>query len=672
MHHTCHTALATTAPFVVIIFALLTAPWRIACAIDPLPAEIPEVDVTADESIRKAAEAIERIENDEERLRTLSRALYDLRSLGREKLLPLLAAVEREAGRRKDNNWLSLPSESLAVVDPELLLKLSEDITDERVRDYCLAKCAGGFARIDVPKSRRVAAMIKNPERRAEAWVGVFSGRLELADIKAIWTEILATGWPPNRGDREYVLGYALARAAPKNFPEVADFARQQLKPDEAVLTLCHMSGQLRYFENQPELADRALTAAAELVPTCEDRAAAVKWLLHYHYAGLDRERAAALFHEYVVPLALRQPDQQWQVRGLADGGIDFALRHAKKAADALDVPEERLIRSVLGNAAVQLEPEVALAWLKEQPASPTRELAVVCIAGGFAERTSKTIVNSAVHQKWVDLLSKEVLGISDPHIRREACEQILWLTRAPKSKAKISLPAAIRSEYGRLWDDPSAAPERPRDTWQIVIYSRLLPEKMQEREISRLWKERENEGAAAVLDQSSLEAETRQSWYDKLLEQARATTKTTQRAARLTGIAKCLKDENQAQSVAVLWEALELVKPFNPKRGYHDVVGYLGSVTPPANPDEALTSTFVDFRGGGQPAIDALWDFAHKLAAAEEREPLLEALAKVLVEANQSARAAGVTTLLADPARQARVWIEIARETHGVQDEHR
>jgi hypothetical protein len=198
-------------------------------------------------------------------------------------------------------------------------------------------------------------------------------------------------------------------------------------------------------------------------------------------------------------------------------------------------------------------------------------------------------------------------------------------------------------------------------------MYIPLLPADKEEREIARQWKSGETEAAAALLDLSSLEGETRQGWYDKVLVSARAKTDSRRRAALLAGVAKCLKDENPAESIVVLWEALELVKPFNPRRGYHDVHGYLGPTTPPANPDEALSSTFVDFRGGGQPAIDALWEFAHKLESADEREPLLEALGKVLAEQKKFPQAAGLITLLSSPTRQAQLWVEIAAEQHGI-----
>ncbi len=673
MAHNCLKALVNGVSFAIIFLTSQASVGRVAWALEPLPADIPPVEVRAEESVGRAAAAIERINDPEERLLTLSRAIYNLRSLGRPKLSPLLALAEREAMESSDNRLVIL-DEPLAIVDPELLFKLCDSIKDERVRDTCLYYYARGGARQDLTKARRIVAEIKDPARRASALVNIiYSGQFTLPELKGVLTEIHALGWPESSGARPYPIGYALVKMPPENFPEVVAFIQEEFKPDEAVLTLCHMAGQYSYFQKRPELAKRALAAAAELVSNCDDRAAAVKWILHYRYAQFDREHAAALFHEHVVPLAKRQGDQQGEIRGLAAGGIDFALSHAKRAAEELGIPEDRLVHVVLRAAADYLVPEELLAWLNGQPATRTREAAMGCFARGLAERTRKTAVDPTLHQKWVDLLSAEAVKISDPALRREACEAIFRLTRYPRSKAKIIVPLDLKVEYARLWERREELPAGNALAWNMSFHLGLHSDSVQEEEIRRLDWERKTRAAAARLRDSSLDGKTKKDWYDRLLDQARAVPDKGQRAAVLSGIATCLEDERPADAIDVLWESLQLVKPYHKSEAWnHDVGDELGDVLAPSNPDEALSSMYLDFRGGGQPAINALWAFAHKLDAADEREPLLEALAKVLVVYGQTTRAAGVTTLLSDPARQARVWMEVARQLHGVKDENR
>ena len=84
-------------------------------------------------------------------------------------------------------------------------------------------------------------------------------------------------------------------------------------------------------------------------------------------------------------------------------------------------------------------------------------------------------------------------------------------------------------------------------------------------------------------------------------------------------------------------------------------------------NPDEALSSEFVGFGNAGDEAIEALWEHAKTLDAAEEREPVLEELAKAAANRKQFDRAAGAANYLTDPVRQARVWLSIAAGQRGI-----
>jgi hypothetical protein len=487
--------------------------------------------------------------------------------------------------------------------------------------------------------------------------------------------EVDEIGWPKYYSSRDYVISSLFAKLADDEFLSAVEFIISSLPPDEAVRAFCYLAAHLRHEGKRPVLADRALEAAVDILPKCANRAAATGNLLEYGFARLDRERAAELVDEHIVPSIRVHPKHNWVALGLASGGIDFALMHAHKVADKSGIPYDYFVNGEIGLAAARIEPDEVLAWLKKQPASSARGVAAGYIAEGLANRLANQYVDPANHQLWIDSLAKEVLTISDPRQRREACEQVLRATHAPKSKARIILPLEIRQEYGRLWDNPKAAPERPRETWQVVAHARLLPTDMQLREIEKLFVARNTSAAAKILDDSSLAGDLRSEWYDKVLDRARAIPDKSRRAALLVGVAKCLRDENPGRAIDILWEAMALIRPFahyQPGISPHDVVDYLGSVTPPRNPDEALGPSFVDFRDGGAKAATALWAFAHNLDEVDEREPVLEALAKVLVNHDQTAQAAGLTTLLSSPHRQARIWIEIAARKLGVRDDNR
>ena len=67
-----------------------------------------------------------------------------------------------------------------------------------------------------------------------------------------------------------------------------------------------------------------------------------------------------------------------------------------------------------------------------------------------------------------------------------------------------------------------------------------------------------------------------------------------------------------------------------------------------------------------------AYWEFgsgfgAYRPQERKWREPLLEALGKVLAQQKKFAHAAGLTSHLSNPARQARLWVEIAAEQHNI-----
>jgi hypothetical protein len=58
---------------------------------------------------------------------------------------------------------------------------------------------------------------------------------------------------------------------------------------------------------------------------------------------------------------------------------------------------------------------------------------------------------------------------------------------------------------------------------------------------------------------------------------------------------------------------------------------------------------------------VQALWSFTRTLESASEREAVLETTVEILLRQRETAKAAGVADLIADPSRRTKVWCAVA-----------
>ena len=162
---------------------------------------------------------------------------------------------------------------------------------------------------------------------------------------------------------------------------------------------------------------------------------------------------------------------------------------------------------------------------------------------------------------------------------------------------------------------------------------------------------------APAIAAGTTWSTARRSKWYDEFLKATRADPDLRRRASALTKLAPYWRGEDPKQCLLVLWEAMQIARSLGLRRQQD---GYEGVETPYVSADDSLRIGF-----GSKPADlrtqEALWTFAHGLQSLDDRDAVLEALVGVTAHQGHVESAAGVTSLIGDPARRARTWGAVA-----------
>lgn len=209
-------------------------------------------------------------------------------------------------------------------------------------------------------------------------------------------------------------------------------------------------------------------------------------------------------------------------------------------------------------------------------------------------------------------------------------------------------------------------APQQPGKTSRSTEFG-SRPLKSQRAYILRHWESRSDEGrgirsTAALVRDSTLPIGEKRAWFEKLLAEAREIQSPRDRAALLSGLGMALGIVDPQMSLRVHSEELAIARALDLKPDpWHDWIDDLGTMFPLASADEVFRFTFSEFRGDGHELVKVLWLFARKLDAGDDRDAVLEGLARVLIEQQDYPRAAGTASLVAGRARQVKLLADIA-----------
>ena len=655
--HTCFLRSLATAIVVIVLGA------GIAVGIDRLPAEIPSLNVSADDAIREAVRAVDQIEKESPRVRALTRAFHDIRVLEPPAYQPLVDRLERALQLLEDKDQMLAAGEVLYHLNPDVVLHMCNTIRDERTRDQCLRYYV--LASIDRPLQDLgpLIESVKNPARRLECIKSLARNRTaNLKELHAALREARDQAGADDATISPHTLAVNLSRFPEAHFGEILDLIRAEFTADEQVQILSRLSGQWGYWKKSPAAATFWFDTALQVLPMCKDREAAARMLLHSG-AKYRPQQALELFDREIEPRLDRTPTGALSY--LAPAGIDKVLTRCDRLAGRLHMPSENIAAQVLGDVASSKDPAPAVTWLQAAPASPLRDVAVARIAAGLAHRASQGWDELPTIQKHAEFLSTAALEIKDSKQRGIACEAVFNLSRRSRS-GPVQLPQAIRIEFARLWPAIQSQLEPERRKWRVMQIVALLPEDLQRDAIRESFRESDPRTAAAMIRDSSLADKEKLELYQQCLDQLRVIPDGFKRSAALTAISRALQDVDPELSLQVLWEGLKVAQELKLGPQVHDLSDSLGSAFPCVTADECLRYA-IDIRPA-QPAksIHALWSFARTLEGQAEREAVLESALELLLRQKETAKAAGVANLIGDPERRIKAWTAIATVASG------
>jgi hypothetical protein len=625
-------------------------------AVDRLPAKIPELAVSAPESISQAVQAARRIEDPEERCQVLMRILYDVRPLPFDTIQPLAAELTEQLFALPDKRRVMNGGESLWFLDLATVHRLLDQIADDDARDTCLWYYIRS-SRASLAEKRALLARVKGPVRRKQCLFALLaSPRNTFDELLDLLPEAKEAGWKET--DVLYPLGMPLTQFVDQDFDKIARLARAELSPEGAVRMLAMMGGHFDHEAKSPVLAIRCFEEAAQFIPLCKKRDDAARTLLQYGLARPRPELALKLFDEEIEPRMSRSLTESG-LKALAPAGLDAVIERGERIALRFSFTKEQVLSKAFGSIASSSDPAPVVAWLKAAPESSLRDAAVAPIASGLAHRASQGDDDLTTVQAYVDWLAELALTIEPAQVRGEACMAVFQLSQFSRAQP-IKLPASIRDEYARVWPSIEAG-IRPDDRlWRMQLVFELLPLEIQEQAIRTAFGEGKIRQAAALVRNSTLSDKEKLRWHAGLVAQARELPEPAVRSATLSALGKCLNEIDPDQGLRLLWEGLRVAQAAGIKPAVHDAGDAIGSLSPYASADECLRSTIGNVPRQPDRLIAALWSFARELEDAGEREAVLEMAAQLLLRQKRPDEAASIADSISDPARRAKLWAAV------------
>lgn len=625
---------------------------------ESLPEQLPHRAVTATEALQEVVRAAEMVDLGHQRQNALTRVLYDVADFDRAELSPVVDCVERALPPWPKLGDATIAASVLARKPPQLVLRICQGVESPRVRDECLRNYVGASA--DRPSELLpLLSAIERPATRAQAWISLArNDRATWERAKQAMTEAQKFGDVAEAAGNIYALGVLVSRFAKDDPDAVADFLRTVLPPQTAVVAIGHASVYCDFQHKSPTAAARLLEQAAALVPSCPDPAAAATQLMQAWLAKHHPTVALELFDKYIEQKIEQTPDHP--ISYLWPAGLTSTLERVERFCSKRGIPKDPITARVLGRVASFDGPELATDWLQAAPPSRLRDEATVEIISGLTYRISYRQPDRNVAVGWVETATRHALAIEDKALRAKACERMTVLVGALRLQPAIALPPAIRDEYAKLWPQIESTLDADERSHRVAMPMRLLPIDVQVRAIREAIAASRVRMAATRVWQSDLSSEVKATWYAQILTLARAIPELPKRSAALTGIAQCFRHDNPERCLSLLWEGLRISQSIGLKPEYHDSGDALGTTYPLVTPDECMRIGF-DRLPTDDRSIQALWSFARKLDRPDEQDPVLEKCVALLLRQGLADQAAGVTDLIADPARRARSWGAVA-----------
>ncbi|MBW3540729.1 MAG: hypothetical protein KY476_10700 [Planctomycetes bacterium] len=663
--------------FVIPILIVLVASAAIGEQSSPgaLPSEIPSAPVDGTEILRGVVGLAEQIEDHNERFRALVLVLYQLEPFSPAQRVTIVEALEA-AARHVDQQTLVSSRESVVQYAPETAVRIARRIEDQRRRDLYLADIVPELARNNPERAGELLKEIEHPEARPPALVAyAINAPLSYGQVEVLLIEAATTSWPEHsRGPWTYSVAEALTRFAREQPSNITAFLRGHFKPDEAVAVLVRLAWKLTHRLHAPGTARKFVEQAMELVPRTDQPAEAAVRVIHGGYSQLQPAEAQRLFDTFILPGLVRgERGSEYPLSLLALVDMNLLASRAEAVAEARHARLMEILPKAVGRAAHEADPDRVVRWLEAQPASPIQSACAVEILGTMRFTTAPREIRQRRAREPIRILSEIAGRVDDPRTQWRIYDGLLVVA----DSADLKAPRDVLDRWRELWSVLEKETEARERQWVMDSSFHRLPLDEQERRIARrldpdaggaeYWKREEHPPWATLrlISRSSLAKADKEQFLERMAEQAEANP------LAVAAIAGELASYDYPDALKLMWKALPDTR--NPASTGSGTFGIFPPLKPPENATTAL-QWLRDGRkaylqhGRSEDLTEVLWSHARSVPD-PDRDPLLEELVHVLLEAGQLETALGVTQFVRDLPRRILLMAEVANHSTSVRE---